>query len=101
MNNAELERLFIERYGDSTESIRYFFAPGRVNLIGDHTDYNGGLVFPCAIHYGTTLLIRPGKKKNYQLASTNLSNRSVNGLQWCFTSRCLTHRSDEPLEPAR
>lgn len=84
MNNAELERLFIERFGGSSEPIRIFFAPGRVNLIGDHTDYNGGLVFPCAIHYGTTLLIRPTDKKNYQLASTNfdlfavLSNDQVN-----------------------
>lgn len=84
MNNAELERLFIERFGGSSEPIRTFFAPGRVNLIGDHTDYNGGLVFPCAIHYGTTLLIRPTDKKNYQLASTNfdlfavLSNDQVN-----------------------
>ena len=84
MDNAELERLFIERFGESTESIRSFFAPGRVNLIGDHTDYNGGLVFPCAIHYGTTLLIRPTDQKNYQLASTNfdlfavLSNDQVN-----------------------
>lgn len=84
MDNAELERLFIDRFGGSTESIRTFFAPGRVNLIGDHTDYNGGLVFPCAIHYGTSLLIRPSDKKNYQLASTNfdlfavLSNDQVN-----------------------
>lgn len=71
MKQAELERLFIERFGESKEGIRTFFAPGRVNLIGDHTDYNGGLVFPCAIHYGTTLLIRPTTNKTYQLASTN------------------------------
>ncbi len=71
MNSSELERLFIERFGESAEPVRRFFAPGRVNLIGDHTDYNGGLVFPCAIDYGTTLLIRPTNKKNYQLASTN------------------------------
>lgn len=51
--------------------MRTFFAPGRVNLIGDHTDYSGGLVLPCAIHYGTTLLIRPSNKKTFQFASTN------------------------------
>jgi len=71
VRQAELERLFIERFGESKEGVRTFFAPGRVNLIGDHTDYNGGLVFPCAIHYGTTLLIRPTTNKTYQLASTN------------------------------
>ena len=71
MKQAELKRLFLERFGESQEDIRTFFAPGRVNLIGDHTDYNGGLVFPCAIHYGTTLVIRPTTNNTYQLASTN------------------------------
>lgn len=43
---------FIELFGDR-EDIRTYFAPGRVNLIGEHTDYNGGHVFPCALSYGT------------------------------------------------
>ncbi len=41
---------------DTTESPRAFFAPGRINLIGEHTDYNGGHVFPASISYGTYAL---------------------------------------------
>ncbi len=40
---------------------RHFFAPGRVNLIGDHTDYNGGLVFPAALTMGTYLTVSPAE----------------------------------------
>ena len=42
---------FIARFG-SEGDIRSYFAPGRVNLIGEHTDYNGGHVFPCALTMG-------------------------------------------------
>lgn len=43
---------FAEVFGD-TEGVKVYFAPGRVNLIGEHTDYNGGHVFPCALTIGT------------------------------------------------
>ena len=61
MNTHELEHRFEEIYGKKAEHA--FFAPGRVNLIGEHTDYNGGLVFPCALSFGTYLLI---SKRNDQ-----------------------------------
>ncbi len=48
-----------------------FFAPGRVNLIGEHTDYTGGLVFPCGIDRGTVLIIRRTHRHRYRFASTN------------------------------
>ncbi|MDU7968101.1 MAG: galactokinase family protein, partial [Paeniclostridium sordellii] len=44
--------LFKEVFGER-ENIKAFFSPGRVNLIGEHTDYNGGNVFPCALSFGT------------------------------------------------
>ncbi|AHF14691.1 galactokinase [Niabella soli] len=55
MTISELQKEFEKIYNKQTEHI--FFCPGRVNLIGEHIDYNGGQVMPCAISLGTTLLI--------------------------------------------
>ncbi|MDR1273476.1 MAG: galactokinase [Odoribacteraceae bacterium] len=55
MNLDELKQGFQEIYGQEADAI--YFAPGRVNLIGEHTDYNGGYVFPCALNFGTYLLV--------------------------------------------
>lgn len=52
MQKEQLIAKFQELYGEGGE-IRTYFAPGRVNLIGEHTDYNGGHVFPCALTMGT------------------------------------------------
>lgn len=62
---------FIQKFGRSDETTSVFFAPGRVNLIGEYTDFTGGLVFPCGVDRGTTLLIRPTYNKQYRFASTN------------------------------
>lgn len=48
----KIKKAFVDVFGES-EDLRIFFAPGRVNLIGEHTDYNGGHVFPCALTIGT------------------------------------------------
>jgi galactokinase len=53
-----LKEAFIEIYGGPEEDVRVFFAPGRVNLIGDHTDYNGGLVLPATISLGIYAAVR-------------------------------------------
>ena len=49
-----------------------FFAPGRVNLIGEHTDYNGGFVFPCALSFGTYLLIASNDERKINFRSLNI-----------------------------
>ena len=71
MEKKELEALFYQRYGESGLPPAGYFAPGRVNLIGEHTDYNGGYVFPCSLNFGTYLLVRQNKRKTFRFASTN------------------------------
>ena len=60
---------FSSRFGKSPEHI--FFCPGRVNLIGEHIDYNGGKVMPCAISLGTYLAISKNKDKLLRFHSLN------------------------------
>ncbi|XEC93603.1 galactokinase [Paenibacillus tarimensis] len=70
-NVQELKQRFLELYGGTEQGIHVFHSPGRVNLIGEHTDYNGGYVFPAALTFGTTLLIREREDNSLGLASTN------------------------------
>lgn len=85
MNADQLKKEFISRYGGSAEEIRMFFAPGRVNLIGEHTDYNGGYVFPAALTFGTYLLIRKRASDTIRFASLNFPGEkeiNINQLQY-------------------
>ncbi len=66
-----LKRELEARYSDSGSAINYYFSPGRVNLIGEHTDYNGGYVFPCALSFGTYLAIRKIEEPVIRMATTN------------------------------
>src|SRR5699024_9126387 len=52
----------------------------RVNLIGEHTDYNGGLVFPAALTFGTTMLVRKREDRMIRLASRNFSQQVTRDL---------------------
>ncbi|GIO33994.1 MULTISPECIES: galactokinase [Paenibacillus] len=71
MNIESLKGKFIEKYGEAGQEIRVFLAPGRVNLIGEHIDYNGGYVMPAALEFGTTLLARKREDGKIRLATTN------------------------------
>jgi len=73
MNVQELINKFIEYYGNSDQRPQLYFAPGRVNLIGEHTDYNRGYVLPCALTYGTYMLIRKNNDGVIRLKSENFS----------------------------
>ena len=72
----ELMEKFVEVYGEGGE-IREYFAPGRVNLIGEHTDYNGGHVFPCALTLGTYGLARKRDDRKLRFYSVNFSRLGV------------------------
>jgi len=70
MTIDQLKVKFIEKYGEG--EISGYFSPGRVNLIGEHTDYNGGFVFPCALSFGIYCLIRTTERKTVRFASLNM-----------------------------
>jgi galactokinase len=67
---------FKELYGGQGE-IRKYFAPGRVNLIGEHTDYNGGHVFPCALTIGTYGVVRSRADRVIRFYSVNFEKLGV------------------------
>ena len=73
---TDLLNAFKEKFGSRGE-IRTYFAPGRVNLIGEHTDYNGGHVFPCALTLGTYGVARKRRDNKLKFYSMNLDKRGV------------------------
>mgnify|MGYP003375358068 FL=1 len=112
---AKLVEKFKEIYGQ-TEDYRAYFAPGRVNLIGEHTDYNGGHVFPCALTLGTYAIVKSREDRKLRFYSMNFSSLGVietdlddlvphkeaswtnypKGVMWAFEKRGhkLTHGLD-------
>lgn len=71
-----LLQLFEEIYGTGDE-ITCYFSPGRVNLIGEHTDYNGGHVFPCALTIGTYFLVRKRSDSKLRFYSENFKKTGI------------------------
>ena len=68
---------WFESIYEGSEDVKVYFAPGRVNLIGEHTDYNGGHVFPCALELGTYGAVRPRKDNVLRFYSMNFSENGV------------------------
>lgn len=76
MMKDQLTKEFKAIFGEEGD-IRVFFAPGRVNLIGEHTDYNGGHVFPCALTIGTYGAVRARSDRKLRFYSANFQNIGV------------------------
>ena len=111
----KLIKEFQKLYGAEGE-LRTYFAPGRVNLIGEHTDCNGGHVFPCALTLGTYAVVRDREDRGLRFYSMNFSSLGVletslddlvphkeaswtnypKGVMWAFEKRGfhLTHGLD-------
>ncbi|MDR2130971.1 MAG: galactokinase [Odoribacteraceae bacterium] len=86
MNNTLTNR-FREIYGREAEGL--YFAPGRVNLIGEHVDYNGGLVFPCALSFGTYLLAARRDDKKTAFTTLNFDHAATRD-ESAFTTKPAT-----------
>lgn len=72
----KLRQEFEQKFGGDGD-IRAYFAPGRVNLIGEHTDYNGGHVFPCALTLGTYAIARKREDDKLNFYSMNFAGKGV------------------------
>ena len=75
MNMTDLKNAFKDTY--KTEAEASYFAPGRINLIGEHTDYNGGHVFPTAITLGTYATVAKRDDQTFNLISGNFEEAGV------------------------
>ena len=73
---ANLVQKFQQMFGENGD-IRTYFAPGRVNLIGEHTDYNGGHVFPCALTIGTYAVARKRDDDKIRFYSANFESLGI------------------------
>lgn len=74
--HEQLNPIHQQLFGTAGEFFK-FFAPGRVNLIGEHTDYNGGHVFPCALDKGTYAVVSTRTDNKIKLYSTNFSKIGI------------------------
>lgn len=108
-----MKETVLKKFGElfgGTEGVNVYFAPGRVNLIGEHTDYNGGHVFPCALTIGTYAAVRKRQDRKLNFYSMNFESLGViesslddltpskeadwtnypKGVMWAFAGRGMT-----------
>ena len=76
MDNNNLLNAFVDKFGEGGD-IRGYFTPGRVNLIGEYTDFNGGYVFPCGLTMGTYMLARKRTDRKLNMYSLNFKKNGV------------------------
>jgi len=86
MDSNNFVETFFEKCGNRNNRPVLFFSPGRVNLIGEHTDYNGGFVFPCALNYGTYLLIRKIEENLLRFSTVNFNEDAETKLNGLFVN---------------
>jgi len=87
MDIRNFKEKFFEKYRNRDDKPVLFFSPGRVNLIGEHTDYNGGYVFPCALNYGTYLCIRKIKDNKLKFSTLNFKEDETVELKGLFINK--------------
>jgi len=100
MQNNKAEEvldIFEEIFGDR-EDARVFFAPGRINLIGEHTDYNGGYVLPCAITLGTYCAARLRRDRMLRMYSANFPAPGI--VKWDLDNLAYRKEADWSNYPA-
>lgn len=83
MNIEQLKQQFETVFNQ--QPLESYFCPGRVNLIGEHIDYNGGLVMPCAINFGTWMLIAPNQDNVFRFRSINFDEFYEIGVQTSYS----------------
>jgi galactokinase len=86
MDLNNLSENFFGKYNERQDEPAIFFSPGRVNLIGEHTDYNGGYVFPCALNYGTYLVVRKRKDDILKFSTLNFNEDAEAEIKGLFTN---------------
>ena len=89
----QLIKKFGEIFGEGGD-VRSYFAPGRVNLIGEHTDYNGGHVFPCALTIGTYFIARKRDDRKLRFFSENFEKLGV--IEGSLDALVWSERRDGP-----